>query len=86
MAGWSGGRHGPPFARWGGPFSGGRSAFPGAPRAPRGDVRAAALLLLAERPLNGYQLMQEIEKRSEGLWKPSPGSVYPALAQPPLSR
>jgi len=80
MAGWSGGRHGPPFARWGGPF-GGRGGFPGGPRARRGDVRAAALLLLAETPLNGYQLMQEIEKRSEGLWKPSPGSVYPALAQ-----
>jgi DNA-binding PadR family transcriptional regulator len=38
------------------------------------------LLLLAEGPLNGYQIMQEIENRSEGLWKPSPGSVYPALA------
>jgi Predicted transcriptional regulators len=39
------------------------------------------LLLLAEAPLNGYQIMQEIEKRSDGLWKPSSGSVYPALAQ-----
>jgi DNA-binding PadR family transcriptional regulator len=41
----------------------------------------AALLLLAEGPLNGYQIMQEIEKRSDGVWRPSPGSVYPALAQ-----
>jgi DNA-binding PadR family transcriptional regulator len=39
------------------------------------------LLLLAEGPLNGYQIMQEIEKRSDGAWRPSPGSVYPALAQ-----
>jgi len=39
------------------------------------------LLLLAEGPLNGYQIMQEIEKRSDGVWRPSPGSVYPALAQ-----
>jgi DNA-binding PadR family transcriptional regulator len=39
------------------------------------------LLLLAEQPLNGYQIMQEIEKRSDGVWRPSPGSVYPALAQ-----
>jgi DNA-binding PadR family transcriptional regulator len=39
------------------------------------------LLLLADGPLNGYQIMQEIEKRSEGVWRPSPGSVYPALAQ-----
>jgi DNA-binding PadR family transcriptional regulator len=38
-------------------------------------------LLLAEGPLNGYQIMQEIERRSNGVWRPSPGSVYPALAQ-----
>jgi DNA-binding PadR family transcriptional regulator len=47
----------------------------------RGDVRAATLLLLEEQPLNGYGLMQEIEQRSGGAWRPSPGSVYPALAQ-----
>jgi DNA-binding PadR family transcriptional regulator len=47
----------------------------------RGDVRAAILVLLAEQPYNGYGLMQEIENRSEGVWRPSPGSVYPALAQ-----
>lgn len=39
------------------------------------------MLLLAEGPLNGYQIMQEIEMRSDGAWRPSPGSVYPALAQ-----
>jgi DNA-binding PadR family transcriptional regulator len=50
-------------------------------RAKRGDVRAAALLLLAEEPRNGYQLMEEIERRSGGAWRPSPGSIYPALAQ-----
>jgi DNA-binding PadR family transcriptional regulator len=49
-------------------------------RAARGDVRAAVLLLLAEEPRNGYALMQEIEDRSEGVWRPSPGSMYPALA------
>ena len=51
------------------------------PRARRGDVRAALLLLLEEQPQNGYQLIQEIERRTEGVWKPSPGSVYPALQQ-----
>src|SRR5262249_39103013 len=71
-------RHGPPFGR--GAFFGG-PGFSRWPRARRGDVRAAALLLLAEEPRNGYQLMQEIERRSGGVWRPSPGSVYPALAQ-----
>jgi DNA-binding PadR family transcriptional regulator len=44
-------------------------------------VRAAALALLAEESLNGYQIIQRIGERSGGLWRPSPGSVYPALAQ-----
>src|SRR3954447_11750697 len=47
----------------------------------RGDVRAALLVLLDEEPRNGYGLIQEIERRSDGAWRPSPGSVYPALAQ-----
>ncbi len=50
-------------------------------RARRGDVRLALLRLLAEEPRNGYQLMQTIEERSGGNWRPSPGSVYPTLAQ-----
>jgi DNA-binding PadR family transcriptional regulator len=41
----------------------------------------ALLMLLAEEPRNGYQLMQTIEERSEGNWRPSPGSVYPVLSQ-----
>jgi DNA-binding PadR family transcriptional regulator len=65
---------GPPFGR-GPAFGGGRG------RRRRGDVRAALLLLLAEQPLNGYQLMQAIEERSGGRWRPSPGSIYPTLAQ-----
>jgi len=51
------------------------------PRAKRGDVRAAALALLAEGPMNGYQIIQAISERSDGVWRPSPGSVYPALQQ-----
>jgi len=51
------------------------------PRAKRGDVRAAILSLLAEKALNGYQIMQELEQRSHGSWRPSPGAVYPALQQ-----
>src|SRR6185312_11759909 len=44
-------------------------------KARRGDIRTAALLLLAEEPRNGYQIMQEVEERSDGVWRPSPGSV-----------
>lgn len=45
----------------------------------RGDVRAAVLALLAEKPMHGYQIIREIEERSGGSWKPSAGSVYPTL-------
>src|SRR5215467_8156497 len=63
-----------------GPWPGERRSRRG-PRVRRGDVRAAALALLAEEPRNGYQLIQEIADRSGGVWQPSPGSVYPALQQ-----
>lgn len=81
------GRHGHGRGPWrGGPwafpgFPGGPGGFGRRPRMRRGDVRAALLVLLDEEPRNGYGLMQEIEHRSEGLWRPSPGSVYPALSQ-----
>jgi len=48
-------------------------------RSRRGDVRAAILTLLTERPMHGYEMIQEIKERSAELWKPSPGSVYPTL-------
>lgn len=50
-------------------------------RAPRGDVRTAVLLLLAEEPMHGYQLMQTIAERTGDRWRPSPGAVYPTLSQ-----
>src|SRR5712671_3171097 len=73
-----------PFGDFGGgPFGGGFGRGPRGRgrKARRGDIRTAALLLLAEEPRNGYQIMQEVEERSDGVWRPSPGSVYPALAQ-----
>ena len=74
-----GGRElGPGF---GGGFGPGRGPRGRGRKARRGDIRTAALLLLAEEPRNGYQIMQEVQERSEGVWSPSPGSVYPALAQ-----
>lgn len=51
------------------------------PKVRKGDVRAALLSLLGEDPKNGYQMIQDIEERSRGVWRPSPGSVYPALQQ-----
>jgi len=57
----------------------GPPAPPRGPKAGRGDVRAAILALLREGPRNGYQIMSEIEERSGGAWRPSPGAVYPAL-------
>jgi DNA-binding PadR family transcriptional regulator len=72
--------------RWDGPpehfgFGGGRRGRRGGPgrRARRGDVRAAALALLTERPMHGYEMIQELEERTDGMWRPSPGAVYPAL-------
>ncbi|MDQ1040097.1 DNA-binding PadR family transcriptional regulator [Streptomyces sp. V3I8] len=68
---------GPGFGQgpWGG--RGGRGGPRG--RARRGDVRASILALLKDRPMHGYEMIQEIAERSGGAWKPSPGSVYPTL-------
>jgi DNA-binding PadR family transcriptional regulator len=62
-----------PWAFW--------SLFRRGTRVRRGNVRAAILALLAEQPLNGYQIMRELAERSQGAWRPSPGSVYPSLQQ-----
>ncbi len=51
------------------------------PKVRRGDVRAAILDMLKDEPMNGYQLISQIEERSGGAWKPSPGSVYPTISQ-----
>jgi DNA-binding PadR family transcriptional regulator len=68
------------FGFKGGPF--GPPGFGRGRRVRRGDVRAAILDLLAEgQPWNGYQIIQEIGARTQGVWRPSAGSVYPALQQ-----
>lgn len=72
----------PPMPPGPGRFFGRGAGPPGtAPRVKKGDVRAASLALLAEGPCNGYQIIQQIAVRSHGIWRPSPGSVYPALQQ-----
>ena len=52
---------------------------PPGPRVRRGNVRVAILALLAEQPMHGYQVIQELESRTGGAWRVSPGSVYPTL-------
>ncbi len=49
------------------------------PRRGRGDVRTAALLLLLERPMHGYEMILEIRERSGEAWSPSPGAIYPTI-------
>ncbi|CUR54236.1 Transcriptional regulator, PadR-like family [metagenome] len=77
------GRPGPPpwvqelVRSFGGPDMGGQRGA----KVRRGDVRAAILDVLAVEPMNGYQIIQQISERSGGVWKPSPGSVYPTVQQ-----
>ncbi|RAJ42782.1 PadR family transcriptional regulator [Kitasatospora sp. SolWspMP-SS2h] len=42
-------------------------------------MRASLLALLRERPMHGYEMITEIGERTGGVWRPSPGSVYPTL-------
>ncbi|MDQ4489302.1 PadR family transcriptional regulator [Sinomonas sp. ASV486] len=78
---------GPGFGGHGfGPGHGGHGFPPGfgprgGRRASRGDVRAMILSLLSEEPLTGYGIIQAANAKTNGVWRPSPGSVYPTLSQ-----
>ena len=61
--------------RWGGE----RGGWGGGRRMARGDIRRAILSALQEGPAHGYGVMRRLEEMSGGLWRPSPGSVYPHL-------
>lgn len=63
-------RGGPWEGRGGGRRRGGRG---------RPNVRSAVLALLLERPMHGYEIIQELDSRTNGIWRPSPGSIYPTL-------
>jgi DNA-binding PadR family transcriptional regulator len=45
----------------------------------RGDIKFVLLSTLLKRPMHGYEMMQDLEERYEGRYRPSPGSVYPTL-------
>ncbi len=73
-------RHSQPHPRWAHSRSSrwhGRGR--GGARAKRGDIRAAVLALLAEKPAHGYEMIKDLDERTEGAWRPSPGSIYPTL-------
>ena len=84
---WGSWQWGPPGRRSGPPpwlaglFGLATHEQPRGPRVRRGDVRVAILAVLADGPLNGYQVIQEIGERTNGAWRPSPGSVYPTISQ-----
>jgi DNA-binding PadR family transcriptional regulator len=69
---WGGGR-----GAWGDVFYG-RAPWAGR-KARRGDVRTAVLAVLQDKPMHGYDVIRELEERSGGMWRPSPGSIYPTL-------
>src|SRR5215207_9826011 len=49
------------------------------PRAERGGVRYLVLEAIAEQPRHGYEIIQHIEQRAGGSYRPSPGVIYPTL-------
>jgi DNA-binding PadR family transcriptional regulator len=51
----------------------------GGGRARRGDIKYLILEVLAEGPRHGYDIITELENKSNGRYRPSPGSVYPTL-------
>jgi DNA-binding PadR family transcriptional regulator len=74
-----GGRHG-----GGRPEMSFRDIFAGARQGPsvrRGEIRPLILAVLRQKPMHGYEVIQELESQSGGRWRPSAGSVYPTLQQ-----
>jgi DNA-binding PadR family transcriptional regulator len=68
------GCHGPRGRRW---WSEAMGDAP--PRAERGEVRYLVLSAIANQPRHGYEIIQTIEERSRGQYRPSPGVIYPTL-------
>jgi DNA-binding PadR family transcriptional regulator len=52
---------------------------PGGRMFEQGDLKLVVLRLLDEKPRHGYEIIKALEERSNGLYSPSPGAVYPTL-------
>ncbi len=48
---------------------------------PRGFLRLYVLHRISVKPAHGYDLLQEIENKTEGVWRPGAGSIYPILKE-----
>lgn len=58
---------------------GGFGSWAGGGRMGRGSMEPAILGALMEKPMHGYEIISTLEAKSHGMWRPSPGSVYPTL-------
>jgi DNA-binding PadR family transcriptional regulator len=77
---WHAGHRGGPWgSRRGGPPGWFGDFFGPPPRAERGNVRYLVLDAIASQPRHGYEIIQAIEERSGGGYRPSPGVIYPTL-------
>src|SRR5436853_4515827 len=47
--------------------------------APKGLLRYYILHKIAQKPIHGYEIIQDIDSKTEGAWRPGAGSLYPIL-------
>ena len=73
------GNPGSPQFNFGELFGQGGPGGRGRPGVRRGEVRTLILGALDERPMHGYEVIQALEQKSRGMWRPSAGSIYPTL-------
>ena len=64
---------------WFGRQHGMRPGWFGFGQARRGDMQPSILQTLLDGPKHGYEIMRTLEEKSRGMWRPSPGSIYPTL-------
>src|SRR5881397_294996 len=58
-----------------------RHGFVGPQGAPRGFLRLYIIHRIAQEPAHGYDILREIESKTQGSWRPGAGSIYPILKE-----